>query len=97
MALDKYGNVIGGVRTPAVDVPISTLSGAAPKGQSVLCSLFGQTKPFSPTTLVRLYKTKSEYLAKYTASLDKAIKGGYILAADRAELLAQAQQVALPG
>src|ERR1019366_7867556 len=25
-ALDKYGNVIGGVRTPAVDVPVSTLS-----------------------------------------------------------------------
>ena len=31
-ALDQYGNVIGGVRTPAVDVPISALSGAAPAG-----------------------------------------------------------------
>ena len=32
-ALDKYGNVIGGVRTPAVDAPISTLSGAGPAGR----------------------------------------------------------------
>ena len=28
LALDAHGNVIGGVRTPAVDVPVSTLSGA---------------------------------------------------------------------
>ncbi len=97
LALDAHGNVIGGVRTPAVDVPVSTLSGAAPKGSSTLCSLFGQTTPFSPTTLTRLYKTKSHYLAEYTASLDKAIGEGYILPADRAELLAQAQQVAFPG
>ena len=48
LALDRYGNVIGGVRTPAVDVPVSTLSGAPPPGASVLCSLFGSTIPFSP-------------------------------------------------
>ena len=41
LALDSHGNVIGGVRTPAVDVPVSTLSGAAPAGTSVICSLFG--------------------------------------------------------
>lgn len=96
LALDSHGNVIGGVRTPAVDVPVSTLSGAAPPGASELCSLFGSTTPFSPTTLVSLYHTKSNYLAEYTTSLDQAIKGGYILAADRAGLLAQAQQVQFP-
>ena len=32
LALDAHGNVIGGVRTPAVDVPVSTLSGAPPAG-----------------------------------------------------------------
>jgi len=97
LALDAHGNVIGGVRTPAVDVPVSTLSGDAPTGSSELCGLFGQTTPFTPTTLVHLYKTKSHYLSEYTAALDKAIGEGYILPADRAELLAQAQQVELPG
>jgi hypothetical protein len=96
LALDAHGNVIGGVRTPAVDVPISTLSGAAPPGTSALCSLFGQSTPFTPAELASLYHTKSNYLAQYTASLDKAIAGGYILAADRASLLAQAQQVQIP-
>ena len=96
LAFDSHGNVIGGVRTPAVDVPVSTLSGAAPAGASAICSLFGSAVPFSPGTLTSLYQTKSNYLAAYTANLDKAIKGGYILSADRATLLAQAQQVQIP-
>ena len=79
-----------------MDVPISTLSGAAPPGTSALCSLFGESTPFTPAELASLYHTKSNYLAQYTASLDKAIAGGYILAADRASLLAQAQQVQIP-
>ncbi len=97
LALDGHGNVIGGVRTPAVDVPVSTLSGAAPAGASEICSLFGRTTSFSRATLVELYRTKSHYLALYTASLNKAIAGGFILAADRASLLAQAEQVQLLG
>ncbi|HWE71476.1 MAG TPA: alpha/beta hydrolase domain-containing protein [Acidimicrobiales bacterium] len=96
LALDGHGNVIGGVRTPAVDVPVSTLSGAAPPGASVICALFGSTTPFSESTLVGLYRNRSNFVASYQASLDKAIAGGYILKADRAGLLAQAQQVAFP-
>ena len=96
LALDAHGNVIGGVRTPAVDVPVSTLSGAPAPGASVICSLFGSTVAFSPSQLASLYGTKSSYIAEYTKSLDKAIAGGYILSADRASLLAQAEQVQFP-
>jgi hypothetical protein len=96
LALDRFGNVIGGVRTPAVDTPVSTLSGAPPSGANALCSLFGSTTAFTPQMLTSIYQSKAEYLAKYTASLDKAIKGGFILSADRAELLAQANQVPFP-
>ncbi len=96
LALDSHGNVIGGVRTPAVDVPVSTLSGAAPTGASVICSLFGSATAFSSAELASLYGIKSHYLAAFTASLNKAIAMGYILSADRAALLAQAEQVQLP-
>jgi hypothetical protein len=96
LALDSHGNVIGGVRTPAVDVPISTLSGAAPPGTNALCSLFGESTPFTPAMLAGLYPTKADYLTAYKASLDKSIAGGYILPADRATLLAQAEQVSIP-
>ena len=96
-AVDQYGNVIGGVRTPAVDAPVSTLSGQAPSGSSVLCSLFGSTTPLSATTLAHLYPTKADYLADYTKSLDRAIAKGYILRTDRAALLAQAHLGPTPG
>jgi len=96
LALDTHGDVIGGVRTPTVDVPVATLSGAAPVGSSPLCSLFGQTTPFSPTTLLGLYQTKSHYLAEYTASLKGAIGEGYLLMTERAALMAQAEQVQFP-
>ncbi len=89
--------MIGGVRTPAVDVPISTLSGQAPPGSSVLCSLFGSTSPLSAGTLAHLYPTKADYLAGYTRSLDRAISKGYILRADRTALLARARQAAISG
>ena len=96
LALDSHGNVIGGVRTPAVDVPVSTLTGSAPAGTSVICSLFGTTTPFSSAELTSLYGSKANYISKYTADLDKAIAGRYLLPAEREELLAQANQVQFP-
>jgi hypothetical protein len=96
LALDAHGNVTGGVRTPAVDVPVSTLSGAPPAGASAICSLFGSTIAFTPAQLASLYATRSNYVAQYTKSLNKAIASGYVLSADKASLLAQAEQVQFP-
>jgi hypothetical protein len=96
LALDAHGNVVGGVRTPAVDVPVSTLSGAPPQGSSELCGLFGSTVPFSPQTLAGLYGTSGAYVAAYTTNLNRAIAAKYILPADRTSLLAEAAQVPFP-
>jgi hypothetical protein len=96
LALDAHGNVIGGVRTPAVDVPVSTLSGAPAAGANAICGLFGSTVAFTPAQLTSLYGTKANYIAQYTKSLDKSIAGGYVLSADKSSLLAQAEQVAFP-
>jgi Alpha/beta hydrolase domain len=96
LALDSHGNVIGGVRTPAVDVPISTLTGSAPAGTSTICSLFGTTTLFSSAELTSLYGSQTNYLSKYTADLDKAIASRYLLPSERNELLAQAGQVQFP-
>jgi hypothetical protein len=96
LAFDSQGNVIGGVRTPAVDVPVSTLTGSAPAGTSTICSLFGTTTLFSPQELTSLYGSQANYLSKYTADLDKAIAGRYLLPSERSELLARASQVQVP-
>jgi hypothetical protein len=96
LALDAHGNVIGGVRTPAVDVPVSTLSGAPPAGATPICALFGSTVAFTPAQLTSLYATPSNYVNDYTKSLNKAVASGYILSADKASLLAEAGQVQFP-
>jgi hypothetical protein len=96
LAFDARGNVLGGVRTPAVDVPVSTLTGSAPAGTSTICSLFGTTTLFTPQELTSLYGSQTTYLSKYTADLDKAIADRYLLPSERQELLAQANQVQVP-
>ncbi len=92
---DSHDNVLGGVRTPAVDVPISTLSNVTPPGSSLTCSLFGSTTPFTPAQLQSLYGSTANYVAAYKVSLNRAVAAGYILPADRAALLAQAQHVTI--
>ena len=87
LVLDANGETEGGVRTPWVDVPIARLSGVGNSG-SPLAFLAGVTEPFDDATLARLYPGgKSEYLKKFEASLDSAIKAGFILPADRKEIL----------
>jgi len=87
------GDVIGGVRTPAVDVPIETLTGEAPSGVSTVCSLFGSRTPFTQSELATRYGTPAHYVSLFTASLDRAIAHGYVLKAARATLLKRADKV----
>ena len=85
--LDANGLTEGGVRTPWVDVPVTRLSGTGNSG-SPLAFLAGASEPFDAATLDRLYPGgKKEYLKKFEASLDSAIKAGFILSADRKEIL----------
>ncbi|MCK9929834.1 hypothetical protein MXD62_22120 [Frankia sp. Mgl5] len=81
----------GGIRTPPVAVPVDVLSGVPAVNASVLCELFGSTKPLSVTRIAMLYPTRDTYLQRYTAAVDKTIEAGFALAADRATLLAYAQ------
>ncbi|MDW4911103.1 alpha/beta hydrolase domain-containing protein [Streptomyces sp. ADMS] len=84
--LDAHGNVSGGVRTPAVDVPLATLSGLGQSGQS-FCFLFGTTVPFSTEKLTALYPTHAAFVAKWAASTAKGVASGFIRPADAAELV----------
>jgi hypothetical protein len=89
--LDSNGLARGGVRTPWVDVPIAQTSGFGdPDGapESVMAMIFGCGEPFDAATLRRLYPGGVEqYLDSFTAALDEAIGSGFILPADRAEIL----------
>jgi Alpha/beta hydrolase domain len=85
--LDANGLAEGGIRTPWVDVPIARTSGVIAE-ESIMSAIFGSGEPFDATTLQRLYPGgAAEYLERFTAALDTAIRSGFILPADRAEIL----------
>lgn len=87
LVLDCHGLATGGVRTPWVDVPVARTSGLA-TGDSVMALLFGSGERFDADTLEGLYPGGvADYLARFTASLDAAITAGFLLAADRDEIL----------
>jgi hypothetical protein len=85
--LDQYGNALGGIRTPWVEVPSAILSGLGQTGEK-FAMLFGRTEPFDDDRLSTIYPNgRVEYLERFEASLDAAIAAGFILEADRAEIV----------
>ncbi len=94
--LDANGLARGGVRTPWVDVPIARTSGVGSE-ESLMLAIFGSGEPFDADTLRRLYPGgAADYLERFTASLDSTIRSGFILAADREEIL-QLAAATFPG
>lgn len=92
---DANGITEGGVRTPWVDAPTARTTGfgawddgTESDSANIMATIFGSGEPFDTATLSRLYPGGStEYLEKFTGSLDTAIRSGFILPADRAEIL----------
>jgi hypothetical protein len=99
LVLDENGIARGGIRTPWVDVPVAVTSGIGGgigggigrgigSDESVMSKIFGSGEMFDTATLGRLYPGGSaEYLAQFRQALDQAITSGFIVAADRQEIL----------
>jgi Alpha/beta hydrolase domain len=85
--VDANGLARGGVRTPWADVPIARTSGVGTQ-ESTMSSIFGSGEPFDTAAVRRLYPGGvADYLERFTAALDSSIQSGFILAADREEIL----------
>jgi len=85
--LDANGLAKGGVRTPWVDVPIAKTSGIA-GNESDVSFLFGSGEMFDTAALRALYpRGAAQYLERFTQALDHALDSGFILPADRSEIL----------
>lgn len=88
--VDQFGNVRGGIRTPAVDVPTAKLSGLGQGGGS-FCFLFGTTVPFDTEMLAELYPNHDAYVSAVNEATDRAVEAGFIRPAD-AELIKTAAE-----
>jgi hypothetical protein len=95
-ALDDHGNVRGGVRTPWVDAPSAVLSGFGQSGAE-FAFLFGTTRPLAAATRAQLYPGgRADYLARYAKATDEAVGAGFLLEADREEILGLAAHETWP-
>lgn len=88
---DEVGNVLGGVRTPYVDVPVAKLSGEG-QGGGGLCFLFGTTELFDATQLATLYPSHAAYVAAVNTAVDVAVASGFVLQPDGELIKTAAQQ-----
>jgi Alpha/beta hydrolase domain len=68
-------------------VPIARTSGVGGE-ESTMASIFGSGELFDAATVRRLYPGgTADYLERFTPSLDATIQSGFLLAADREEIL----------
>ncbi len=89
--LDEHGNVVGGFRSPLVDVPVSTWNGNS-TGLS-FCRIAGHEIPFTKAKIRELYPSHSDYVAAVTASVEQLVADGFLLRVDGDMLIADAKAV----
>jgi hypothetical protein len=89
---DRYGNALGGVRLPDMDVPIAQTLGSTKDS-----AWLGQTFPFDHERLKSLYPTHQAYVAQVKAAAERALKAGVILPYRVEQYIAQAQAAPIPG
>ena len=90
-ATDAHGNVLGGIRTPAVDAPVATLSGIG-QGGNQFCFLFGTTVALTPDQLAALYKNHGQFVSAWVQATKSARTAGFLVDADAKELISAGKQ-----
>ena len=98
---DAYGNALGGVRLPALDVPIASYN--PPTNQAdpnlppflqqignLACFLGGSTIPFDGATLDELYPNHGTYVSQVVRAANDLARAGLLLPKDRQKIVAAA-------
>ncbi|HUR36070.1 MAG TPA: alpha/beta hydrolase domain-containing protein [Vicinamibacterales bacterium] len=90
--LDRFGNVVGGVRSPFVEAPTSAWFGNS-TGPS-FCRIAGHEVALDRTQLKTLYATPDDYVRAVTASVGRLVAEGFIVKEDGDELMTDAARLA---
>jgi len=96
--LDEYGNAIGGVRNPYVEIPVATYYGQShplDKESGFFCSLAGYSEPFDNDKIKSLYPTKEDYLNKVNTMVDSMVGEGFLTKRDGERIKKEAQGVSV--
>jgi hypothetical protein len=91
---DQFGNALGGVRTPALDVPIARYH-ARMSGPGV-CELWGYREPLGAAQLKGLYPTHEEYVSKVRSSVTELVAARWLTTRDGDRIIAAASAARVP-
>ncbi|MEE8311098.1 MAG: alpha/beta hydrolase domain-containing protein [Candidatus Binatia bacterium] len=96
IARDGFGNALGGIRLPQLDVPkaaygpINTLNPELPPLFAALgnlfCRLAGTVTPFDEATLAELYPDADDFVSQFNAKIDDLVDGHFLLPEDAVKL-----------
>jgi hypothetical protein len=96
-ARDEFGNPVGGVRTPAVDVPIATYVERGFNAWHDPDSPYaGYDIAFSSDRLRLLYPTHQDYVDKVTSDVQRLQAQRWLTDYDAAALITQARVANVP-
>lgn len=97
---DAQGNATGGVRTPFVDVPITTYvpsdTVAHVTAQSGFCVLYGYNLPFDAAKLQTLYRNHGGYVSQFARGAIQAVRDGFWLVPDAIRAIEHAAHSDVP-
>jgi hypothetical protein len=99
--LDQFGNPVGGVRTPYLDVPTATYTPGPAQDKpayagSGKCWLWGSTIPFSPERMKSLYKNHRQYVNKVAQAVDDLVRNGWVTPEDARRMKTAAARSSVP-
>ena len=83
---DEYGNAVGGIRLPHVEVPLGRHFGPRPFETAAL-------EPFDEDKLARLYPTRDAYVEQVEKAAQRCVEQGAMLPADATRVIDEARAV----
>jgi hypothetical protein len=96
LALDRNGNVKGGVRNTYVDVPVAAYGvpnvGATPAAQ-FNCSIAGWRVAYDALTLDQLYRNRGAYMSRLSRRLTELVREGWMLPEYTEDVRSDAQAI----
>jgi hypothetical protein len=88
---DADGIAVGGIRLPAVAVPVG-LNSAEQRSPDIFSRLVGRSEPFPVDDVRARYGDRDGYLDRYRAALDAAVSASVVLPRDVEGLLDEARR-----
>jgi hypothetical protein len=85
--VDRFGNAVGGVRSPYLDVPAATYLNSS--GGQAICRFLGRKVPFDWSRMESLYGSSSSYRTSFEQSVDRLVKEQWFTESDGKRMKAE--------